>query len=59
VLAVTGHALAAGTTATVAAPAHGRLGRDGTSSSDLRRLLTADRVRLAGTVVAFGAALVA
>jgi hypothetical protein len=59
VLAVAGHALAAVTTATVAAPAHGRLGRDGTSSRDLRRLLAADRVRLAGTVVAFGAALVA
>jgi hypothetical protein len=58
-LAVAGHTLAAGTTATVAAPSHGRLGRDGRSARELRRLLVADRVRLAGTVLAFVAALVA
>ncbi|MET1038770.1 MAG: hypothetical protein ABW075_10870 [Aeromicrobium sp.] len=58
-LAVVGHAVAAGTTAVSAAPSHGRLGRDGPSARELRRLLVADRVRLAGTVVAFGAALAA
>lgn len=56
-LALAGHAVAAGTTALFAAPSHGRLGRDGHSTRELRRLLTADRLRLAATVVAFAAAL--
>jgi hypothetical protein len=58
-LSMAGHVIAAGTTAGIAAPSHGRLGRDGPSARELRHLLTADRVRLAGTVLAFGAALVA
>ncbi|MET0928097.1 MAG: hypothetical protein ABWX74_01190 [Aeromicrobium sp.] len=58
-LALAGHALAAGTTALFAAPSHGRLGRDGRSAHELQRLLTADRVRLAGTVLALAAALAA
>jgi hypothetical protein len=58
-LAMAGHVLAAGTTAAVAAPSHGRLGRDGPSPRELHRLLTADRVRLAGTALALGAALAA
>lgn len=57
-VSLTGHAVAAVTTATVAAPAHGRLGRTGPSTALLTRLLAADRVRLAATAVAFGAALV-
>ena len=52
VLAVCGHAVAAGTTAAVAAPAHGRLGREGKQPRLVRRLLVADRVRTAGAVVA-------
>ena len=57
VLAMAGHVVAAGATAGFAAPSHGRLGRDGPSPRELHRLLTADRVRLAGTVLAFAAAL--
>jgi succinate dehydrogenase hydrophobic anchor subunit len=44
-------AVAAGVTALVAAPAHGRLGREGRSADVLRRLRTADGVRLAAAVV--------
>ncbi|MCL8251448.1 hypothetical protein AERO_08630 [Aeromicrobium fastidiosum] len=54
--ALAGHAVAAGTTAAVAAPAHGRLGRDGPSDREVGRLLVADRVRLAATAAAFVAA---
>lgn len=50
-LAVAGHALAAGTTALVAAPTHTRLGREGPTPELLRRLRLADGVRLAGAVV--------
>ena len=57
VLAVAGHVVAAGVTAVSAAPTHGRLGRDGPSPRELRRLVVADRVRLAGAVLAFAAAL--
>jgi hypothetical protein len=55
VVSLGGHGLALLTTALVAAPAHGRLaaGRD---ERVLARLLVADRVRLAGAVVAAGAA---
>lgn len=55
-LAVAGHALAAVITALVAAPAHSRLGRDGRTPEVLRRLLVADRVRLAGALLALIAA---
>ncbi|MBP2388961.1 hypothetical protein [Aeromicrobium fastidiosum] len=58
-VALAGHAVAAAVTATSAAPSHGRLGRDGRTDRELTRLLTADRWRLAATVVAFGAALAA
>lgn len=47
------------TTAAVAAPAHGALGRDGPTPPLLRRLLTADRVRAGAAVVGLVAALVA
>lgn len=56
-VAVAGHAIAAGTTALVAAPAHGRLGRSGSDRRELTHLLVADRVRLGGAVVALAAAL--
>jgi hypothetical protein len=59
-VAVAGHAVAAGVTAAFAAPAHGRLGRAGPAGPDraeVARLLQADRVRLAATVVALAAAL--
>ena len=56
-VAVAGHTVAAGATALSAAPTHGRLGRTGPDPRDIARLLRADRVRLAGTVVAFAAAL--
>ena len=58
-VALAGHAVAAGVTAVSAAPSHGRLGRDGRTDRELAHLLTADRWRLAATVVAFGAALAA
>jgi hypothetical protein len=58
-VALLGHALAAGTTACVAAPTHGRLGREGRRPELVRRLLTSDRLRTAGAVVALGASLVA
>ena len=54
-VALAGHAVAAGTTALVAAPTHGRLGRDGGRPELLRRLLRADRVRTAGALVALAA----
>ena len=50
-----GNAVAAGTTALVAAPTHGRLGRDGKRPELVRRLLRADRVRTAGALVALAA----
>ena len=58
-VALAGHALAAGTTALVAAPTHGRLGRDGKQRELLRRLLLGDRVRTLGAVTALVASLVA
>ncbi|MBC7632861.1 hypothetical protein [Aeromicrobium sp.] len=58
-VAVAGSAVAAATTALVAAPLHGRLGREGRSASLVKRLLLADRVRLAATIVAGVAALLA
>lgn len=58
-VALVGHAAAAGTTALVAAPTHGRLGREGKRPELVRRLLLADRVRTAATLVALAAALAA
>jgi hypothetical protein len=53
-----GAALSLGTTAAVAAPLHGRLGREGPAPVLVRRLLVADRVRCAGAVLCLaGAAL--
>ncbi|MBM7509761.1 hypothetical protein JOE61_003575 [Nocardioides salarius] len=50
--ALVGVTVAIGATAVSAAPTHGRLGRDGPTPALVRRLLLADRVRLAGAVVA-------
>ena len=58
-LAVTATAAAALSTALVAAPTHGRLGREGPVPALLARLHRADVVRLAGALVAAGAALAA
>jgi len=58
-VALAGHAVAAGTTAVVAAPTHGRLGRAGKRPELVRRLLVSDRVRTAAALVALLAALVA
>ncbi len=58
-VALAGHALAGGTTALVAAPTHGRLGRDGKRPELVRRLLVSDRVRTAGAVAALVASLIA
>ncbi|MEP7737839.1 hypothetical protein ABKW28_09330 [Nocardioides sp. 31GB23] len=58
--ALVGVTVAIGATAVSAAPTHGRLGREGPAPALVRRLLLADRVRLAGAVVAaLGAAAVA
>ncbi|GAB3437758.1 hypothetical protein GCM10027517_09540 [Phycicoccus ginsengisoli] len=54
-----GAGLALGTTAVVAAPLHGRLGREGPAPALVRRLLVADRVRCASALLCLaGAALV-
>lgn len=58
-VAVACHALAALTTALVAAPAHSQLGRQGPERRLVRHLLLADRVRLAAALGALAAALVA
>ena len=56
--AAVGAALSLGTTAAVAAPLHGRLGREGPEPALVRRLLVADRVRCGGAVLCLvGAAL--
>jgi hypothetical protein len=57
--AVTGNLVAVLTTAGVAAPTHTRLGRDGRTDDLLARLLRADRARLAATLVALAAAVLA
>ena len=54
--AVSGAALSGVTTMAVAAPTHGRLGRERTSSA-VRRLLVADAVRLVGALVCAGCSL--
>jgi hypothetical protein len=56
-LAVAGAAVAALATALVAAPTHGRLGREGPTAGLLARLERADRVRLTAAVVAAAGAL--
>jgi hypothetical protein len=56
-LAALGTAVTFATTALVAAPTHTRLGREGRTDEALRRLLTADRVRSAGALVATAGAL--
>ncbi len=58
-VAAAGVVLALGTTAAVAAPLHGRLGRDGPADKAIRRLLAADRVRTAGAVLATAGAVLA
>lgn len=57
-VALAGVTLSVAATAAVAAPTHGRLGREGPRPSLLRRLVAADRVRLAGAVLAAAAATV-
>ena len=57
VLAVGGNALALASTAFVAAPTHGRLGREGPRPGLVARLLLADRVRLLAVLVALAGAL--
>ena len=57
VLAVGGNALAVASTAFVAAPTHGRLGREGPRPEFVARLLLADRVRLLAVLVALAGAL--
>ncbi len=54
--AVVGAAVSGVTTVAVAAPGHSRLGR-GRASSEVRRLLMADAVRLVGALVCAGCAL--
>lgn len=57
VTSVVANLLAVGITATVAAPTHGRLGREGRTSGSMARLLWSDRVRTLCAVVALAAAL--
>ena len=52
VVATAGTVLTFATTAFVAAPTHGRLGREGRSDDAIHRLLRSDRVRAAGAVLA-------
>ncbi len=56
-MALSGNAAAALVTATLAAPTHGRLGREGPSAALLARLLRVDRARTVGAVVALVASL--
>lgn len=58
-VAVAGATTAVLSTAVVAAPAHGRLARQGPDPRLLRRLRRSDAVRLAGALVAAGGALAA
>ena len=58
-VAVTGNVVAMATTAVMAAPTHGRLGREGRTDAAVGRLLWSDRVRTAAAVIALvGACLV-
>lgn len=58
-VALAGSLLTGLTTALVAAPTHTRLGREGPRPDLLRRLVRADRVRLAGAVLTLAGAVVA
>ncbi|EFQ82767.1 hypothetical protein HMPREF0063_11976 [Aeromicrobium marinum DSM 15272] len=58
-LALAGTGVACFTTALVAAPAHGRLGRDGRAAALMTSLRWADAVRTVGAAVALVAAAVA
>jgi hypothetical protein len=58
-LALAGSAVAAASTALVAAPTHRRLAREGATAELLARLRRSDAVRLAGAGIAAGAALAA
>lgn len=58
-VAVAGNLGAVLTTAVVAAPTHGRLGRTGPTEQLLTRLLRGDRVRLVAVLVGLAAALFA
>ena len=58
-VAAAGTLLSGVTTAVLAAPTHGRLGREGPRPDLLRRLVRADVVRLAGAVLTLAGALVA
>ena len=58
-VAIGGNALALATTALVAAPTHGRLGREGPTPTLVARLLLADRVRLLAVLVALAGAVAA
>lgn len=57
VIAVCGNLFAIAVTATLAAPMHGRLGREGRSSERITALLRADWLRTAGAAAALVAAL--
>lgn len=59
IVAIAGNLVAVTVTATVAAPLHGRLGRQGRDAGLLRTLLRADWVRTAGALVALVAACLA
>lgn len=59
VVAVAGNLFAVAVTAVLAAPMHGRLGREGHSHVRIRALLRADWLRTAGAVVALVAACLA
>lgn len=58
-LACAGQALAAGTTAAVAAPTHATLGREGRTPALRRRLVRADAVRTAGAAIGVAGAVLA
>ncbi|WP_406830774.1 hypothetical protein ABEG17_17520 [Pedococcus sp. KACC 23699] len=58
-LATAGTALTFATTAFVAAPTHARLGREGRGDTAIRHLLTADKARAAGAVLATAGAMIA
>ena len=59
VVALAGATVSLATTAFVAAPLHGRLGREGPVPTLLHRLVVADRVRTAGAVVCAAGAVIA
>ncbi|ANH40377.1 hypothetical protein I601_3980 [Nocardioides dokdonensis FR1436] len=58
-VALLGAAVAVGATAVAAAPTHGRIGREGPTPALVRRLLRADRARLAGAALGAAGAVLA